>query len=202
MVPDNLDFAADYVRYTSPDGTYHLRYEYITESSERHYWLSSGEGNSKSAEPPLDIAKLPDYEIAAKAASQYDERLLCSNDSPFLLGKGFAALVISQHRGSSDGYSLMALDLINRKWTALSQNGGYVYHKTSDPGLFAVTEERYQPLAEGSEKSEHTVNCSYLDWYGTDWKRVRFSPPLSALYSATIWRSPSDTLYLIGVGVR
>jgi hypothetical protein len=87
----------------------------------------------------------------------------------------------NQHRGSTDGVGLFALDLNARRLYELSPNGGTIVPLLGIPWFAVMVEQRYLPFDGGS------VNCSYLDLWSADMQRIRFGEQKPAIcYGASI----------------
>jgi hypothetical protein len=112
------------------------------------------------------------------------QTLLFCKASPFLEVPPLRAVFFTQHRGSTDGVGLFAVDLKGRRMFEMSPNGGYLYVLTGLPECACVCEQRYLPLGDGQK----TVDCSYLDLWDAKMQRTRFANARPALcYGAAIF---------------
>lgn len=109
--------------------------------------------------------------------------LFCKN-SPFLETTEIRAAFFTQHRGSTDGVGLFAVDLKGRHIFEMSPNGGSLYVLPEFAACACVCGQRYLPLGDG----QRTVNCSYLDLWDAKMQRIRFANAKPAVcYGAAIF---------------
>ena len=83
-----------------------------------------------------------------------------------------------RHLDSTDGDTVYALDLNRQRVVRLSPNYATPVPLTGYAGFFTVTEERYVPLGDG----KRTVNCSYLDRWDAEFKKVRYAGSAAAIF--------------------
>ena len=106
-----------------------------------------------------------------------DGVLVC-NGSPFLFVGHLRVAFLRQHRGSTFCEGFFALDIDARRLHELIPNCGDIIPLKDRPVFFCICNERYLPLGDG----KRTVNCSFLDLWAADFKRIRFSKPQVAEY--------------------
>jgi hypothetical protein len=112
------------------------------------------------------------------------QTLLFCKDSPFLETPEIRAAFFTQHRGSTDGVGLFAVDLKGRRIFEMSPNGGSLYVLPELASFACVCEQRYLPLGDG----QRTVNCSYFDLWDARMQRIRFANAKPAVcYGAAIF---------------
>ena len=105
-----------------------------------------------------------------KEVENIDGVLSC-NGSPFLFTGPMRIAFVRQHRGSTDCEGYFALDLNTQRVYEVTPNCGDIIPISHAPAFFCICNERYLPLGDG----KRTVNCSFLDLWTADLKRVRFS---------------------------
>ena len=115
-----------------------------------------------------------DHEVFGSA----EESVLLLDDSPFVVVPPMRAAFFDQHRGSTNGVGLFAVDLNTRRLCELSPNGGTVYPLPQLPLFACVADQRYLPLGNG----KMTVNCSYLDLWDARMRRIRFAEKKPAIF--------------------
>ncbi len=109
--------------------------------------------------------------------------MLVLDGSPFLIQPPLRAAFFSQHRGSTFGEALFAVDLNTRKLFELAPNGGRITPLPGLPMYACVCSQRYLPLGDG-----RTVNCSYLDLWDGQLRRTRFAEEKTAVfYGASVF---------------
>lgn len=106
-----------------------------------------------------------------------DGVLVC-NGSPFLWVEPLRVVFLRQHRGSTYCEGFFALDLKQNRVHEVTPTCGDIIPLPGKPAFFCICNERYLPLGDG----KRTVNCSFLDLWDADLKRVRFSAPKVAQY--------------------
>jgi len=141
----------------------------------------------KEAAKGTPITDIPDF-MPLEDVSYY-EGFYSSNNSPFIIGPNFAGAFLSHHLGSTDGSQIWGLDLRAKKWFKMSENGGSLYYLPNANGIFLIADSRYEPLG---KTSMPTVNCAYLEWWDSNFKMVRLSPPLSVFYGAAFYFGPGE----------
>ena len=116
--------------------------------------------------------------------------------SPFFITPKLRVAFYCGEHDSTNGTETCALDIVRKRIVKLSENGAEVYPWPGhDDGFFVVTSSRYEPLGDG-----RTVNCSYLDWYDTTMKRVRFGHGLGKFGGASIFTAGEPPLSVPYVG--
>jgi len=107
-----------------------------------------------------------------------EESVLLLDDSPFVAVPPMRAAFFAQHRGSTAGTGLFAVDLNTRRLYELSPNGGSIFPLPGLPLFACVGDQRYLPLGDG----EKWVNCSYLDLWDSGMRRIRFAEKKPAIF--------------------
>lgn len=139
----------------------------------------------KSASPAEgEFSPAPTSEI------RYDNRLfdflLLRDGSPFLFAESLRVAFFAQHRGSSDGTGMFALDLARSRSVELTPNGSRLVPAGDKPYFFSICSERYLPLGDG----KRTVNCTFLDRWDATLQRVRFAAPKVSIFHGACARWP------------
>jgi hypothetical protein len=106
-----------------------------------------------------------------------DGVLVC-NGSPFLWIGRLHIAFLRQHRGSTFCEGYFAVDVDQTRVHEVAPTCGDIIPIPNKPAFFCICDERYLPLGDG----KRTVNCSFLDLWTADLKRVRFSEPKVAVY--------------------
>jgi hypothetical protein len=103
----------------------------------------------------------------------------------FLIQPPLRTVFFFVHLNSTDGDTVYALDLNRQRVVRLSSNNATPVPLTGYAGFFAVAEERYLPLGDG----KRTVNCSYLDRWDAEFKKVRYARSAPAIFGgASVFR--------------
>ena len=97
------------------------------------------------------------------------------------------------HLNSTDGDTDYALDLTNRRFVRLSANWAAPIPLPGEPGFLTMNYERYVPIS-GSEK---TANCSYMERWDSNLKKVRYARKKTAAicYGASMYRPGKSSDY-------
>jgi hypothetical protein len=121
--------------------------------------------------------------------------LLVCNDSPFLFIGPMRIAFLRQHRGSTYCEGFFALDLNTRRLHEVTPNCGDIIPLNNKPAFFCICNERYLPLGD----RKRTVNCSFLDLWTADLKRIRFSKPrVEKYYGGSVFQHrESPAVYTI-----
>ena len=102
------------------------------------------------------------------------------------------------HLNSTDGDTIHALDLGRRRLVRLGPHRAIPIPIPNEPSFFSEVEERYRPLGEG----KRTVNCSYLERWDSEFRKVRYSRDVPAIFGeACGWRKGSAPLTMFTVFV-
>ncbi|MEK7950700.1 TolB family protein [Luteolibacter soli] len=133
---------------------------------------------------PLPSGKVPHEQEANEDHDVFgggEDGILVLQGSPFWETAPLQVAFLRQHRGSTDGLGLFALDLNTRRLSELAPNGGRIVPLPGMPWFAVMVEQRYLPFNGGS------VNCSYLDLWSADMQRIRFGEAKPAIcYGASI----------------
>jgi hypothetical protein len=106
-------------------------------------------------------------------------------NSYFLIQPPLRTIFFFRHLNSTDGDAVYALDLNQRRIVRLSPNYATPIPVAGEPIFFTVTEERYLPLGDG----KRTVNCSYLDCWDADFRKIRYARSVPAIFGgASVFR--------------
>jgi hypothetical protein len=107
-------------------------------------------------------------------------------DDVFLTDQPLRLAFFGIHLGSSDGDTVFALDLNSPRLVRLSMNWAMPVPLPGEGAFLVRAEARYQPIP-GSEK---TANGSYLEFLGSDLKKVRYgrSNTATLCYGASMYR--------------
>ena len=127
---------------------------------------------------PLPSGKVPHEQEANEDHDVFgggEDGILVLQSSPFWERVPLQVAFLRQHRGSTDGQRLFALDLNSRRLFELAPNGGRIMPLPGIPWFAVMVEQRYLPFNGAS------VNCSYLDLWSADMQRIRFGEPKPAI---------------------
>jgi hypothetical protein len=172
-------------RFRAPDGSVELVLREVKDDEDdsvngpehgKHYVLRDLK-TGKSTEFP----KIPGFEGAVDQL-----QLKGKKDERFLFDPPLRLAFFSVHLGSTDGGTDYALDLTNRRFVRLSPNWAAPIPLPGEPAFLTVTYVRYVPIP-GTKK---TANCSYLELWDANLKKVRFAQDDTAaiVYGASIYR--------------
>ncbi len=107
--------------------------------------------------------------------------------TPILHGDGVWAAFYYQLTGSSDFFRVGAIDLLGKRVVSLTtRNPVRIVPHGKRAGFFSLATELYQELPQPPPNEPLLVNCSYLDWWDKDFKRVRFAKSLSLFGGASV----------------
>ncbi|HEY2614727.1 MAG TPA: hypothetical protein VGI42_03395, partial [Chthoniobacterales bacterium] len=114
----------------------------------------------------------------------------------FLLEPPLRLAFFGVHLNSTDGDTDYALDLTSLRFMRLSPNWAAPIPLPGEPAFLAIDYARYVPIL-GSKK---TANCSYLERWDADLKKVRYARgEIAAIfYGASIYR-PEKTPAIITI---
>lgn len=124
-----------------------------------------------------------------------EECVMLHKKSPFLEVPPLRTAFFSQHRGSTDGMGLFALDLKTRRMMELAPNGGSIILLPEVPCFACVCDQRYLPLGDG-----RTANCSYLDLWDSQMRRTRFAEKKPAQFHGASLLVNSRPPLVISIG--
>ncbi|MEO6786573.1 MAG: hypothetical protein ABI318_10610, partial [Chthoniobacteraceae bacterium] len=104
----------------------------------------------------------------------------------FLLQPPLRLAFFGLHLNSTDGDTSFAVDLDARRIVDLSPNWAAPFPLPGEPAFLTFTTVRYVPIP----KSRKTANCSYLERWDAELKKVRYAEEGSAaiLYGASMVR--------------
>ena len=106
-------------------------------------------------------------------------------DSYFLFEPPLRTVFFFRHLNSTDGDTVYALDLNQKRVVRLSPNFAIPIPLEGAASFFTVTEERYLPLGDG----KRTVNCLYLDRWDAEFHKTRFCRSGPAIFGgASVFR--------------
>jgi hypothetical protein len=138
----------------------------------------------------VEFPKLPGFEGAV------EQLQLKGKDDRFLFEPPLRLAFFGVHLGSTDGDTDYALDLTNRRFVRLSPNWAAPVPLPGEPAFLAMSYVRYVPIP-GSKK---TANCSYLERWDANLKKVRYAREGTAAvcYGASIYR-PGKTPAIVSI---
>lgn len=121
-------------------------------------------------------------------------RLKSDPQRVFMFEGSLRLVFFGLHLNSTDGGTVFALDLNERRFLRLSPNGAAPVPLPGQSAFITVTDVRYVPIP-GSKK---TANCSYLEHWDEKLNKVRFARERTAAlcYGASMYR-PDDTPAII-----
>jgi hypothetical protein len=128
----------------------------------------------------IEFPKIPGFEGAVEQLQLKD------NAARFLFDGPLRLAFFGVHLNSTDGDTDYALDLAKRRFVRLSPNWAAPFPLPGDAAFLSMTYVRYVPIP-GTEK---TVNCSYLERWDGELKKIRFAREGSAAvcYGASMFR--------------
>ncbi|HEX7518068.1 MAG TPA: hypothetical protein VF345_12395 [Chthoniobacterales bacterium] len=170
--------------FRAPDGSVELILREIKQDEDdsingpghgRHYLLRDLKSGKE-----VEFWKLPGFEGAVEQL-QLKER-----EDRFLLELPLRLAFFGVHLNSTDGDTDYALDLTSRRFVRLSPNWAAPIPLPGEPAFLTMTYVRYVPIP-GSKK---TANCSYLERWDANLKKVRFAREGTAaiVYGASMYR--------------
>ncbi|MFN2622802.1 MAG: hypothetical protein ABR611_08155 [Chthoniobacterales bacterium] len=129
-----------------------------------------------------NFPKIPGFEGAVEQL-----QVKGSKNTRFLFDGPLRLAFFGVHLNSTDGDTDYALDLTNRRFVRLSQNWAAPFPLPGDGAFLSMTYNRYVPIP-GSKK---TANCSYLELWDSNLKKIRFAREGTAAvcYGASMFRA-------------
>src|SRR2546421_1368414 len=172
-------------RFRAPDGSIELILKEVKGDEDdsvngpehgKHYILRDLK-SGKSVEFP----KIPGFEGAVEQLHLKGDR-----ETRFLLDGPLRVAFFGVHLDSTDGDTDYALDLTKRRFVRLSKNWAAPFPLSGEPAFLSTTYVRYVPIP-GTKK---TANCSYLERWDENLKKVRFAGEGTAAicYGASMYR--------------
>ena len=152
--------------------------------SEKDFWAA-----------PLQRGVVPHEKLSNDQTDFADLQVLLLGDSPFMEAAPWRVAMFHQHRGSTLGEGLFALDVNTRRVFELAPNGGSIHPLPGIPAFACVCSQRYLPLDD-----ERTVNCSYLDLWDANLRRIRFAEPKPAKFHGASIFIDGETPKVIVIG--
>ena len=182
-------------KFTTPDGATELILRTVKGDEEDEY---NGPGHGKhfilrdvKSDQQWEMGKFPGF------VGLVD--LLALNTDPkvrFFMHPPRRIAFFGLHLGSTEGDTTFAVDLDARRIVNLSPNWAAPFPLPGEPAFLTFTSVRYVPIP-GSKK---TANCSYLERWDAELKKVRYATEGSAaiLYGASVHRPGREpaTLYI------
>ncbi|MEN3368950.1 MAG: hypothetical protein V7609_1093 [Verrucomicrobiota bacterium] len=178
----------------APDGSVEL---VLREVKEDEADQENGPGHGKhyllrdlKSGKDIEFGKLPGFEGAV------DQLQLKGKEDRFLIEPPLRLAFFGVHLNSTDGDTVYALDLTNRRFVRLSKNWAAPLPLPGEPAFLTATYVRYLPIP-GSKK---TANCSFLERWDASLKKVRYARDGTAAicYGASIYR-PGKTPVTVAV---
>jgi hypothetical protein len=103
----------------------------------------------------------------------------------FLISPPLRVAFFDLHLNSTDGDTVFALDLTGPRLVQLSDNWAAPIPLPGEPAFLTSAEARYVPIP----GSGMTANCSYVDHWDADLKKVRYARDTAAVcYGASMYR--------------
>jgi hypothetical protein len=103
----------------------------------------------------------------------------------FLVEPPLRVAFFFMHLNSTDGDTVLALDLDHLYFTCLSPNWATPYPLPGEAGFLTLTLNRYVSIP----KSGKTANCSYVERWDSSFKKVRYGSDAAAIcYGASMYR--------------
>ena len=94
----------------------------------------------------------------------------------FLIADPLRAAFFNLHLNSTDGDTVFALDIVEKRLVRLSPNYAEPFPLPGEPAFLTLTEQRYVPYGDG----QHTANCSYVERWDARFHKVRYAQQKSA----------------------
>ncbi len=181
-------------RFRTPDGSVELVLREVKGDEDdlvngpehgKHYLLRDAKSGKQ-----VEFAELPGFEGAVEQLQLKDKQ------ERFLIEPPLRLAFFGVHLNSTDGDTDYALDLTNRRFVRLSANWAAPIPLPGESAFLTLTYVRYVPIP-GTTK---TANCSYLEFWDANLKKVRFAQEETAaiVYGASIYR-PGKTPTTISV---
>jgi hypothetical protein len=139
----------------------------------------------------IEFPKIPGFEGAVEQLHLKEKK-----DERFLFDPPLRLAFFGVHLDSTDGDTDYALDLTNRRFIRLSKNWAAPFPLPGDGAFLSMTYVRYVAIP-GSNK---TANCSYLERWDGNLKKLRFAREDTAAvcYGASMYR-PGKTPVTINI---
>lgn len=191
---DSAPFGERSPRFLAPDGSVELVLRELKEDEDdsvngpehgKHYLLR----DLKSGEE-IEFSKITGFEGAV------EQLKLAGSESRFLFEPPLRLAFFGVHLNSTDGDTAYALDLSRRRLVRLSPNWAAPIPLPGEPSFLTINYVRYVPIR-GSKK---TANCSYLERWDQNLKKIRFAREGTAAlcYGASMYR-PGKTPAIINL---
>lgn len=187
--PRPSDDPATAPKFTSPDGV--TEFTLLTSKSDegddyngpghgKHFILRDVKTGKESA-----MGKLPGFVGLVDLLELSTDR-----KARFLIQPPMRLAFFGLHLGSTDGDTVFAVELDTPRIVNLSPNWAAPFPLPGQPAFLTFTSVRYVPIP----GSQMTANCSYLERWGADLKKVRYAEEGSAaiLYGASMYRPGSS----------
>jgi hypothetical protein len=165
----------DAPRYRTPDGSLEL----ILRESDAEEDQIDGTGHGQhyllrdlSSGAETELGKLPGFEGVY-------ELLHLSGSHPavmFLFDGPLRVAFFGLHLDSTNGDTIFALDLPAKRFVRLSPNWAVPVPLPGEGKFLTLTFERYLPIPDSAK----TANCSYVERWDSDFKKVRYAREGSA----------------------
>lgn len=170
----------------APDGSVELVLRTVATDEDDS---GNGEGHGKhfllrdlKAGKETEMGKLPGF------LGLYDVLQLRGNETQRFLFEGeMRVTFFGLHLNSTDGSTVFALDLPNRRLVRLSPNYAAPFPLPGEPAFLTWTENRYVPIP----RSTKTANCSYIERWDAQLAKIRYAEPKAAAicYGASMYRA-------------
>jgi hypothetical protein len=172
-------------KFTSPDGATELILRTVKGDEEDEY---NGPGHGKhfllrdvKSGTQWEMGKLPGF------VGLVDLLELSSDPKVrFFMHPPQRIAFFGLHLNSTDGDTVFAVDLNARRIVNLSPNWAAAFPLPGEPAFLTFASVRYVPIP----NSKKTANCSYLERWDAELKKVRYAAERSAaiLYGASMYR--------------
>jgi hypothetical protein len=168
------------LQYTAPDTSAELDLVHpAKEQEEQEEWEKRGRlflVRDSQGGNEYELGTLPGFE-GLWDAMHLRTRKAATDAAPFLMSGPLRVVFFWTHLNSTDGDTVYALDLSNRRIVRLSPNWATPAPVPDCPAFFTITSERYRPLGDG-----RTVNCAYLDYWDATLKCTRVGRDVPAVF--------------------
>ena len=94
----------------------------------------------------------------------------------FLIADPLRAAFFNLHLNSTDGGTVFALDIVEKRLVRLSPNNAVPFPLPGEAAFLTLAEQRYVPYGDG----QHTANCSYVEHWDARFNKVRYAQEKSA----------------------
>jgi len=174
------------LRFVTPDGTQELVLVHNTEDEQKQSDYDQWQYGKHFQVCDLKTGKMTEAGGMAGFFGLYG--VLHLGDEPkavFLIEPPMRVAFFFMHLDSTEGDTVLALDLDHLCFTCLSPNWATPFPLPGEAGFLTLTENRYVSIPH----SEKTANSSYVEHWDSNFKKVRYGSDAAAVcYGASMYR--------------